>query len=95
MRAVNRPTRFGVTALLLFALIAVAGVLAAPSQDATAVIYLFLAIVVPVPIAYFLVYLGGLDRLTTEESSTSSERTGADRAAQETDVESDRDSAER
>lgn len=60
---VTRAKQFALISFVLFAFLAAFSVLAAPKQDAAAVIYIMGAVVLPVPIAYFLVYLDGLDRL--------------------------------
>ena len=59
----NQAKQFTLIAFVVFAVLAAFSALAAPRQDAAAVIYIMGTVVLPAPIAYSLVYLIGLDRL--------------------------------
>lgn len=84
----NQPKQFALTALAILALTVAIGLLAAPRQDAAAIVYIMIAVVVPVPVAYFLVYLDGFGRLNPSGGSNTSDDYGQD---SDRDHDSDRD----
>jgi len=92
---VNKPKRFALTAFAVFVLTVAAGLLVAPNQDAATIVYIMIAVVLPAPVAYFLVYLDGFDRVNplAEPTANGDEhrnhrgRDGDDTNGDETDVE--------
>lgn len=88
----NKPKRFALTAFVVFALTVAVSLLVAPGQDAAAIVYIMMAVVLPAPVAYLLVYLDGFSRVNPLAGPTTSgeDRRGRDAddtSAEETDVE--------
>lgn len=59
----NQQRQFALTALAVFVPTVVLATIVTPGQDAAAIVYIMIAVVLPAPLAYFLVYLDGFDRL--------------------------------
>ncbi len=78
----NKPKQFALTAFVVFALTVAASVLVAPTQDAATIVYIMIAVVLPAPFAYFLVYLDGFARLNPFAEPTTD---GADRRGRDAD----------